>query len=127
MSNVMPMMHRIRARNRAKLQERLVKQRLACRCGGTKTSAKMIVCLTCFQFAPVDLQRIAYSRDPNVRRVATRLLLELAERRKTAPKDLGRTKILPGGEPTDAISTPQRLKAAAPAPAGEFQPPEAGR
>ncbi|KAF0176462.1 MAG: hypothetical protein FD161_3001 [Limisphaerales bacterium] len=118
MSNVMPMMHRIRARNRAKLQARLVKQRLACPCGGTKDHEKMIVCLECFRAAPLDLQRDAYSRSPEVRRTAARQLLARAKS-KHAERQLN-----PGGElTTETLVKAPGLQAEspllrAPAPAG---------
>ncbi len=111
MSNVMPLMHRVRARNQAKLQERLGKQRPACPCGGTKDHEKMIVCLDCFRSAPLALQRDAYSHSPEVRRTAARQLLARALS-KRAERQLN-----PGGEPTTACNPPQRLKAS-PAPAG---------
>lgn len=96
MSNTNHIVAMQRARSRAHLQARLVKQRLACRCGGTKDNEKMMVCLACFQAAPLAMQRDAYSRVPEVRRTAMRQLLSRAESRK-AERQLS-------GGPADAIN-----------------------
>lgn len=69
------------ARQRQAAQAR----RLRCPCGGSKDHEQMIVCLKCFQSAPVATQRAAYSRSPEVRRVSARELLAHARTRQANP------------------------------------------
>lgn len=103
-------------RGRRRQQQLAEARRLRCRCGGAKAGEHMIVCLACFQSAPLAVQRDAYSRVPEVRRTAARQLLTHAGARQP------RQQLSPGGEPTtETVFRLPRLQAEAkpaPAPAG---------
>ncbi len=116
---------RIWARSATRRREKLVEARkLVCPCGGKKGADK-VVCLACFQSAPLAMRVDAYSRVPAIARTAIRQLISRAQskaaerllERGTPNSERGTT--FPGGEPTAACNPPQRLKAL-PAPAGEF-------